>query len=241
MKPQGKAAKKVAAELHILHRQSFVNAAMEFLLRLYKVAGLVVHELRTPVDLSLRHSIRAWRYGFARRNYRMYALDLSGYPLDYISDHESIRLLTINGIFTEIIKNKLIFPLLMKHYGMPTPKIKGLIRKGIFISFDAATKLKPAAFLDTLREPGERIIIKPVCGKHGLGFLKVAREKEGYLLNGEGLPTGILADMIGKLDNYLVTEFVQQSEYGSRLYSDTTNTIRIVTFWDVEKSEPFIA
>ena len=47
--------------------------------------------------------------------------------------------------------------------------------------------------------------------------------------------------MIAKLRYYVATEFVTQAEHGARLYPDTTNTIRLITFWDAERAESFIA
>lgn len=231
---------KVAAEQQLIHKQEFGIVVRNFLAHLYRLAGMVGEDLRRSGGLSWRHSLRAWRYGFKRINFRLYGLDRAGNPADYLSHYQALRQLPINGRFSEIVKNKLMFPLMMKYLGMPTPAIKGVIRDGLFYPLTSTSKLDPSRFLKEFTV-GERLVIKPIWGWHGTGFILVTHSRNGYRINGEDISLEALANMIGKLRYYVVTEFVIQGEHGARLYPDTTNTIRIITFWDAERAEPFIA
>ena len=122
----------------------------------------------------------------------------------------------INGSFAELVNNKLAFPLLMKRYGMPTPEIRGVIHKGLFYPLHSGRTMEPSIFLNELWKPGERLVLKPIKGFHGIGFIMVARSENGYQLNGEDTPLHAITDIINELDNYVVTEFVTQGEYGAQ-------------------------
>lgn len=233
---------RIIREQRIIRRENaFANVVNYYLSYFKKIAGMIVNEFRSTAKLSFLHSIRAWRLGFTRFNYRMYGLDQSGNPADFVSDYEAMRQLRINGMFTETLRNKLFFSLFMKHHGMPTPAIYGVIRKGRFYSMDAPEAMDPARFLNKFCKPEEQMVLKPLQGWHGFGFLKVACNDKGYQLNGEAIAVSDLVSIIGKLDNYLVVEFLRQGEYGEELYPYTTNTLRVLTFWDAETSVPFIA
>ena len=120
---------------------------------------------------------------------------------------------------------------------MPTPEISGLIRKGIYYPLHSGSALQPAKFLSEVCAVGERIVVKPLRGWHGTGIVIVEQTKSRYKINGDNVSLAALSDIIGSLDNYVVTEFVKQGEYGARLYPRTTNTIRVVTFWDAETGQ----
>jgi Sugar-transfer associated ATP-grasp len=233
---------RIIREQRIIRREdAFANVVNYYLGYFKKITSMVVNEFRSTAKLSFLHSIRAWRLGFTRFNYRMYGLVQSGNPADYISDYESVRQMRINGMFADTLKNKLFFSLFMKHHGMPTPAIYGIIRKGRFSLMDAPEVMEPARFLKEFCKSEEQMVLKPLRGWHGFGFMKVAQNDQGYLMNGMAIPVSDLVSIISKLDNYLAVEFVRQGEYGEQLYPSTTNTIRVLTFWDAERSAPFIA
>jgi hypothetical protein len=233
---------RIIREQRIIRREdAFANVVNYYVSYFKKITGMIVNEFRSTAKLSFLHSIKAWRMGFTRFNYRMYGLVQPGNPVDYVSDYEAVRQLRVSGMFAETLSNKLFFSLLMKHHGMPTPAIYGIIRKGRFYSMDAPEAMEPAGFLKEFCKPEEQMVLKPLRGWHGFGFLKVAYNDQGYQINGDAIPLSDLVSIISKLDNYIVIEFVRQGEYGEQLYPYTTNSIRVLTFWDAETSAPFIA
>jgi hypothetical protein len=237
----GSAITRVAAEQAVIHRRGFTNLLNDFLAPFYYLGGLIRRELKSPVDLSLKHSMRAWRYGLTRFSYVTYGLDQGGDPTDYLSDWKLLWTPRINGKFIHVVNNKLAFPLLMKHYSMPSPDIKGIMHRGLFYSFEPKGVMKPIRFLEEVCEGAEKLVLKPIIGAHGTGFMWLKRNDNDYQLNGANVPSHLLVEIIGKLDDYVVTDFVTQGEYASRLYPHTTNTIRVVTFWDSESEEAFVA
>jgi len=47
--------------------------------------------------------------------------------------------------------------------------------------------------------------------------------------------------LIGSLDNYIICEYIKQGEYGKSLFSETVNSIRILTMMSPDDNKPFIA
>jgi hypothetical protein len=50
-----------------------------------------------------------------------------------------------------------------------------------------------------------------------------------------------LETLVRPLHDYLVTEFVIQAGYAAEIAPGSTNTLRILTLWDVESNQPFVA
>ena len=171
----------------------------------------------------------------------MYGLDRSGDPHEYMSDYDALRHVSINGRFAETVNDKLSFSLLMKQCGMPTPEIYGVIHGGFFYSLHGMEKTDTAGLLKELHGPGDRIVLKPLSGWHGYGYLMVEQNEDGYLINKEAVRPRHLTEITGKLDNYIVTEFIYQGDYAAGLYPHATNTLRILTFVQPGSATPFIA
>jgi hypothetical protein len=140
-----------------------------------------------------------------------------------------------------MLANKLVASLLMKHFGMPTPDLYGVIRQGRFYPIAEGQVRIAADFLAQYAEPGQRIALKPIAGNHGNGFISVESLETRYKLNAEDISLQDLVEVISGLDDYIATEFVQQGEYAAGLYPETTNTIRLVTCWDSTSKAPFVA
>ncbi len=241
MKFNGKVFRQVIKEQRRLSYTGLFTSMVNFcLFYIYGIGDMVKHELKSSVNLPLRHTLRAWRHGLKRFSYRMYGLVDSGDPAEYLSDYEFIKTERINGKFVPVIKNKLLFSLLMKRCGMPTPETFGVIHKGLFHPLDSERIMGPSKFLNAFLKTDEPLVLKPIRSGHGVGFMVVQRKARGCHLNGEYTPLSFLTGLIGKLDQYVVTQFVTQREYSARLYPDTINTIRVLTFWDTAAAKPFI-
>jgi hypothetical protein len=231
---------RIGRERSLLAGSPLARAVKRRLILLQKLRVFIRDDRRKRTSLNWRHSLRAWRHGFVRFHYRLYGLDAAGDPLEYVSDlacyltHDRI-----NGRFTELINNKYAFGRLLRLLGFPVPDIKGLIVRGAFYALDAARALTGAEFLREGVAPGQRFALKPIWGHHGYGFIFLARDDGGFRVNGEAVTPARLAELINGLDDYLVSDFVDQGEFSRRLHPRTVNTVRIVTLCDGER--PFVA
>jgi hypothetical protein len=80
-----------------------------------------------------------------------------------------------------------------------------------------------------------------VCGGAGNGIIIFKYDGDKILINGLATTFDGVRYLIGRLNSYLITEYVEQAEYSSQIFPRTTNTIRILTMWDSETNKPFIA
>ena len=61
---------------------------------------------------------------------------------------------------------------------------------------------------------------------------KIAVDSKYWLwINGQPCTAEVFGELVGTLDQYLVTAFVQQADYAARLYPGSPNTIRVITLW----------
>src|SRR5690606_22058078 len=64
-------------------------------------------------------------------------------------------------------------------------------------------------------------------------------QEEKFNLNGSLITTEELEHYISELDGFLVTEFIVQGSFATSLYSNTTNTIRLMMLRDPDNGEMF--
>lgn len=238
--PQIELLARIDRERGLLAGTPRTQAVKRTLRILRKLRTFVREDRHKPTPLAWRHALRAWRHGFLRFHYRLYGLDTGGDPRDYVSDLSAY--LThdrINGRFTELINNKYTFGRMLNLLGMPVPGIRGLIVRGAFYPLDSSQVLTPTAFLSEAFAEGTALALRPIWGYHGYGFIGLRREGTEFHLNGVTVDAGQLAQLFGGLDEYLVSEFVEQGAFSRALYPPTVNTIRIVTLSDGDR--PFIA
>jgi hypothetical protein len=61
-----------------------------------------------------------------------------------------------------------------------------------------------------------------------------------YRVNGEKQTAAEFKSMVRDLDDYLVSEAVEQADYAQGLFPHSVNTLRILTMYDEEADEPYI-
>ncbi|WP_339104331.1 sugar-transfer associated ATP-grasp domain-containing protein [Haloterrigena salinisoli] len=90
-------------------------------------------------------------------------------------------------------------------------------------------------------EVEDRLVLKWVRGGGGNNVLLCSRTGDGYRVNGDRYPESAFRSLVADLDEYLVCEFVDQGPFPTALYPATPNTIRLITMYDDELGEPFVA
>ena len=196
---------------------------------------------RFPISTPCRLSL--WRRGFLSQSDALYQLndvDESEYLTDY---QRYVKTPQINGQWSIMAENKLIFHNVMHPFDEHLPALYGYLRSGRFHHVDAkGTGTSDAAewLIDRLQS-GETLVVKYVKGGGGSRVYMVEYANEEYYINGEAHSERQFVDEIATLEEYIVTEYVEQANYASDLYPDTPNTIRVLTMYDDEADEAFLA
>ena len=94
---------------------------------------------------------------------------------------------------------------------------------------------------DLLSVHGKRLVLKPIEGSHGDGIMLLEKSGKDFIVNEERFESSKFSERIAGFSNYIVTEFIHQSDFSARLFPKTVNTIRVITCWDYEQDTPFIA
>jgi hypothetical protein len=198
-------------------------------------------EIGAGIRLPLRTALKAWRRGHTRMTYVMYDLEHRDHREFLSARAQLMASPLINGPFDAVIASKGVFRELMESLRAPYPRFYGVIIRGRINLRVEEGGYRVHPDLEKLLEEGQRLVLKPVEGGKGIGVIFLGRHEGRLHLNGQEITPADLSDLIRELDDYLITEFIHQAEYSRVIFPDTTNTIRILTMWDYERMEPFIA
>lgn len=221
--------------------------------RLAVVELLAEREVSTGPSVSLpwRRRLGLWRHGFTSRSGVLFGVEDDAYDR-YLSDYQLELLGDLCGPWTEVVDNKLTSQLLLGSFDEHLPDLYGVLHGGRlrrasppFSRVNSAETAEPTdavAWLDAYLDANAAVVLKPVYGHGGAGVLVCRKPAPGaYQVNAERLSSDAFATRVGMLDEYLVTEFVEQAAYAAELFPDAANTLRVVTLWDDEREEPFVS
>jgi hypothetical protein len=162
--------------------------------------------------------------------------DLENHSLDdYISDFDRVRTLASMNECRYLLDDKLVAYLYLRQVGVPTPTVHAQVHRGELVWLAAEP---PPGGLDGLLDRHGRLAVKARAGSSGQGFAVLSREAGTTHLNGRPVADAVQALTPGPL---IITDFVEQHDKIAAIYPRTTNTMRLITFRDVDTGEPFVA
>ncbi|HXJ83395.1 MAG TPA: sugar-transfer associated ATP-grasp domain-containing protein [Candidatus Methylomirabilis sp.] len=206
-----------------------------------RVLRLAGEELRADLPLSLADRWRGWRNGFGANSFILYQLERRD-PGDYLSDY-AVRLRSdrANGLFNAVVRNKLVFARTMALFGLRHPRVYAWLDRGRVHDLERHIGESRARDWLTGLEQGQRRVLKPVAEGQGQGIVFLARDARGLSVNDVAIALDDLDAFLLALRGYLITDFVVQAPYAAAIYPGTTNTVRVLTLWDMDLGRPFIA
>jgi hypothetical protein len=206
-----------------------------------RIVSLLSQEAEKWNKTSARDKLRAWRQGYLSESYLL--LDLENDSSDrYLSDwNRSVRSTRINKPHTNIHEDKLLFyHVLHPTYREYLPKLYGIVREGILTQPAIAEPIEADTVRDLVDNVGS-VIAKPIDGARGQGVtLLEHRAAEEYTINREPASASEVDRLQESMDQYLVTEVVNQADYANEIYSDAANTIRMMTMVDPKTDESYV-
>ncbi len=221
-------------------------------------------------DLPLRRRLWLWRHGFLSRSEYVYDLTDDRYRYYLTDFERFVRTPLINGEWNVALTNKLLFHWLMGRFEAHRMGVSGMVRDGRYLPLDSdgsprGTRDEPPAVateglgangaelslrgrkttdaaqrvLERLQSDG-RLVLKWIKGGGGENVYLCSQTDDGIRVNGEPKTTAEFESLVEGLHEYLVCEFVEQSEFSSSVYPGTTNTLRVVTMYDETEAEAFV-
>ncbi|MFH1502608.1 MAG: sugar-transfer associated ATP-grasp domain-containing protein [Candidatus Eisenbacteria bacterium] len=204
------------------------------------VQRLVTAEVASPMRVSLGKRLWSWRRGFLSRSAVRYGLTDDNIHL-FVSDWARyVKTPRIDGDFTSALNNKIVFSRILASYGCTVPEYYCLIRDGeMFQIGDRYQMRSPSDVVDACLAGGE-FIVKPYTGGGGLRVTALSASDGELLVNWQRREKDEVSALIARLSDGVISQFVRQHEYASRIFPHSTNSIRVLTVWDYERGEPFI-
>lgn len=193
---------------------------------------------KSSVNKGISKKISNSRLGFLSESEIIYNLKENN-PQEYLSDIQRLNTRYLNGPYSFVLDEKLVFESMYKQY-INVPKNLSLIEAGKFLCLEEVEKIdSPMKILEYL-DIHSACVIKPIRNGGGYGILVLKKTEGNYFLNGTQIDLAGLEKVTSKLNNYIVNEFVEQSNFSKDFYPKTTNTIRILTMIDPLTNKPFI-
>ena len=206
-----------------------------------RILRLILKELFSPVPIPFSRALWGWRRGFGKMANLVYQLDKSG-PENYISEfRHALKCTRINGHYDHLLNNKLLLPLLTKALDLEGPAQLAFSRSGVVHDGRGGQLGNLEAWLHELLERCGTIVIKPVKGRKGQGLAFVRQSGGQLTINEVPAEVSEVVSFLQTANDSVVTRFVSQTEYARNLYPRTPNTIRMLTIWDYQEGEPFVA
>ena len=204
--------------------------------KLYNFARNVYHELhgvwfhKYKVDLgihsnwSIFEKLKYNRLGFTNEDYHNFDLKHNDYH-KYISFRERYRLEDINGRFADILGEKLMFERIFGSY-IDVPHINCWVKNGKLINMDSGEEIDILPLLESKKS----LIAKPTRSiGGGSGIHKIAFDDKEYWLDRNKVKRDELKNVVSTWEEYIIVDFVKQAKYSEAIYSETTNSIRVIT------------
>lgn len=189
------------------------------------------------VQMPLSKRLALWRHGFTSPCGILYDFETHGYD-SFLSEHQKNRLYrAANGEHRYLVDDKLSQHWMLSDYPENRPTAYGLLRDERIHSvadctFDGASE-PIDEWLPAKLQHESPLVLKHLRGKGGKEVLVAGfDESDGYQLDGRQLSKSGLCQAVRSVDDYLVTEFIDQHQYADDLYPDASNTIRLITVWD---------
>ncbi|WP_331234220.1 sugar-transfer associated ATP-grasp domain-containing protein [Natronorarus salvus] len=198
-------------------------------------------EVKFRDDIPLKKRLSFYRNGFATSSGILYNFDKYSFE-DYLNDVNMRHRKRANGHEQAFPTRKYPFHLLMESsHPEYLPELYGLVTKGKAYTKDLVLKNEDAE--DWLRRKLKvhgKIVIKPENGNGGVGVYVLVWNGSDVSITGGPETIGDLMSKIGD-SVYIAVEFVEQADYAASIYPDSVNTIRLITLWDYDLDEPYVA
>lgn len=218
------------------------SGALELQLRCWvRFSRAIFSELKSRTGLPWKQRLMAWKAGFNSKAWLLYNLAENDPDLYIPTLREALKIYKINGFFNPIIGNKLVLSRLLAAHQIPHPEVVSVIHDGQLFEEDAPLDPHMSQALSRTLDRYPHQVFRPSWSGSGQGVFFLSRDDNGLKLNGKQLTLDEACAFLSKLDRYLSTQFQEQAAYARKVYPGSTNTLRMLTLWDLDSGVPFIA
>ncbi|WP_042683469.1 sugar-transfer associated ATP-grasp domain-containing protein [Anaerosalibacter massiliensis] len=201
--------------------------------------AIFVEDMQSRTKIPFVTRIKCLFKGFLSKSYYLYDLKNNNFK-DYVSDYERKKTRFINEEDARVLNNKIIFDNMVGNC-VDTPTIYSIILNGKIYPYSEELVIDSSeALIEEIKKKG-RIVLKPYAGTDGgRGIYICTFTNNNIYFNDTNMNKEEIHSLINKLNKYIITEYVEQHEYSSKIFPHSVNTIRIITMRDPYTQEVFI-
>ena len=218
-----------------------IARARRFFSLAFRFKGMIDRERKTKSGLGLTERWTAWRRGFVSESLMIYEMNKRSGA--YLSDYaRHVRTPDINERFKSVLDNKFIFSRMFGADVFRTPQVYFWLDRGRTFAFrgESVVKAETADVMALCRDRS-RLIVKSVDGGGGANVYAIEIEGDQALINHGKTQISALERLLASRVNSIAIEFAEQHRYAREIFPLATNTVRILTMWDYDAGNPFIA
>lgn len=180
-------------------------------------------------NLPLSQRIWATKRGFYPFRIAQYGLTEDNYR-DVISDWGYEYIYPMNCKYQLWIENKLTMRYTLAPFADILPKyyFHIMVKRGVMRLMDAS-KEWPASYDGIIEcvKSVKTVAAKHARGAHGNGFYKFEATDDGFLVNGKKFTEEAFRELLGRLDDYVLTEYIVMHPLFAEMNPTSVNTIRV--------------
>lgn len=154
----------------------------------------------------------------------------------YLNEREILATRYIDSPHNKLLDDKILSSILLSGIAV-MPEILAIIvnRKIVYPSRGGLEDLG-----SIIRE-NRKVILKPHSSNGGKGIHLLEYRDGLFLKNRKEVSEDHLWDLVPNQGTFLLSRYLRQGVYADRLYTETLNTLRIITMLDPDLKHPFIA
>jgi hypothetical protein len=193
---------------------------------------------RSSAKGNAKEIIWAFRKGFFLETVQQCRINSKNVN-EYISNRQYLELHPINRQYSKIIDNKLFLPYLLKEFPEIIPKYYYFIEHGKLHPVDICDEFEQNP-LDICRRD-KFLALKACSRERGDGFYRLEFKFDTFYLNDKVIEPSDFNKFVAGLDQYIISEYVNQHRYAYEINPWCANTIRFLCLRDENESGFFIA
>jgi hypothetical protein len=203
---------------------------------------LLSEERKNPYPITLAKRLRAWKLGFLSQSYLLFNLDQRESIRNYITDGSRyLRFCRLNAPYSSVLHDKLLFDSVFRRHPNLVPETYALLRRGRVLAKSDVERIDSIDGVLDLLARKRRLVLKGTKGWGGTAVTVLEDLGGDVSLGGTRVSRDEARREIASRKEHLLTEYVEQAAYAREIFSDSANSIRMLTMIDPDTREPFLA
>lgn len=188
---------------------------------------LAPNHFRVPFLTKLRMNIFG---GFLADQYVLYDFKRNS-PSAYLSEFDWYRSRWVNEPFDMMLNNKVVCTEVLNDH-TKVPAVLFIKNRGRCVIPGQKKSVRNAEFAVPLIEDVGSVFVKPIAAGKGNGVFRIDSAPDGFRIDGVPATGPEVAAFLQGQDGWFLSETIEQDAALARIFSKTTNTIRLITLRD---------